>query len=422
MKTMTMKKNIFFVLTLLLINFLYAQENEVIPAYNIKTISFVQNGKNVVPIFRLGEGFQLEFDDLYGDEANYYFTITHCDYDWKKSQLTINEYLNGLDNQRIIDYENSFNTLQLYSHYRLPFPNQFTRGFKVSGNYIIKILNDNQEVVFSRKFILHEDMAAVPLQIKNPRNVQSLNQKHNLDFTIRPNNLILQDPVKNVKVLLLQNGIWNTGITNIKPMFTLGTELIYRYDMETQFWAGNEFWAFDNKDIRLATNGVRRIDSSGGIYNTYLLTNPARKNQQYTYFPDINGNFQVRNINATVNDAVEADYSWVYFTLSAPDYFGNKDVYVTGMFNNYALDSEFKMEYNKKTGLFEKAIIMKQGFYNFKYTLADSKGNVDFVNAMDGNFVQTENQYDVLVYYRGNTERYDRIIGRGSANSENIIN
>ncbi|MFN3756172.1 MAG: DUF5103 domain-containing protein [Flavobacterium sp.] len=399
-----------------------AQEKEIIPPYNIKTAAFVHNGQNVIPIFRLGDGFQFEFDDLYGDEANYYYTITHYDYDWKKSQLSINEYLNGLDNQRIIDYENSFNTLQLYSHYRLRFPNQFTRGFKVSGNYILKILNDSQEVVFSRKFILTEELAAVPLQIKNPRNVSSLNQKQNLDFTIRTNNLILQDPIKNVKVLLLQNGIWNTAITNIKPMYTLGTDLIYRYDKETQFWGGNEFWAFDNKDIRVAMNGVRRIDSSGGIYNTYLLTNPARKNQIYTYFPDINGNFQVRNINATVNDAVEADYSWVYFSLSAPDYFGKSDIYITGMFNNYALDAEFKMEYNKKNGLYEKAIIMKQGFYNFKYTLADSKGAVDYANALDGNFVLTENQYDVLVYYRGNTERYDRVIGRGTANSENIIN
>lgn len=417
-----MKKIILLLFIIGGLRFGFAQEKEIVPPYNIKTVSFVHNGQNVIPIFRLGDGFQFEFDDLYGDEANYYYTITHCDYDWKKSQLSINEYLNGLDNQRIIDYENSFNTLQLYSHYRLRFPNQFTRGFKVSGNYILKILNDSQEVVFSRKFILTEELAAVPLQIKNPRNVGSLNQKQNLDFTIRPNNMILQDPIKNVKVLLLQNGIWNTAITNIKPMYTLGTDLIYRYDKETQFWGGNEFWAFDNKDIRVAMNGVRRIDSSGGIYNTYLLTNPARKNQIYTYFPDINGNFQVRNINATVNDAVEADYSWVYFSLSAPDYFGKSDIYITGMFNNYALDAEFKMEYNKKNGLYEKAIIMKQGFYNFKYTLADSKGTVDYANAIDGNFVLTENQYDVLVYYRGNTERYDRVIGRGTANSENIIN
>ncbi|HTO35943.1 MAG TPA: DUF5103 domain-containing protein [Flavobacterium sp.] len=415
-------KTIFTVIALLFLSFSWSQEEEITPPYNIKTVSFVQNNENVIPIFRFGEGFQLLFDDLFGDEANYYYTITHCDYDWKKSQLTINEYLNGLDNQRIMDYENSFNTLQMYSHYRLRFPNQFTKGFKVSGNYIIKILNNNQEVVFSRKFILYEDLANVPVQVKTPRNVTYLNKKHNLDFSIKPNNMILQDPIRNVKVLLLQNGIWYTAIKNIKPMFTLGTDLIYRYDKETQFWAGNEFLAFDSKDIRVALNGIRVINSQGGVYNTHLYTNDARANMAYTYFPDVNGNFVARNINATTNDAVEADYSWVYFSLSAPTFFGKQDIYITGMFNNYALAPEFKMEYNKSNGLYEKALMIKQGFVNFQYTIADSKGKVDSENAIDGNFYQTENQYDVVVYYRGNTDRYDRVIGRGKANSENIIN
>lgn len=95
-------------------------------------------------------------------------------------------------------------------------------------------------------------------------------------------------------------------------MFTVGNDLIYRYDKETQFWAGNEFLFFDNKDIRNAINNVRKIESSGGIYNTYLMTNQARGNQVYTFAPDANGNFVVRNVN-TALPATEADYSWVLF-------------------------------------------------------------------------------------------------------------
>jgi len=132
-------------------------EVEIIPPYNIKSVAFMQNDQIIQPFIRLGDPFSFVFDDLYGDEANYYYTLTHCDYDWKKSQLPVNDYLLGLDDQRIIDYENSFNTLQLYSHYRLRFPNQFTRGFKVSGNYILKIFNDARELVFSRRFVLSED-------------------------------------------------------------------------------------------------------------------------------------------------------------------------------------------------------------------------------------------------------------------------
>jgi hypothetical protein len=281
---------------------------------------------------------------------------------------------------------------------------------------MIKILNDDREIIFSRKFVLYEVIVAVPLQIKNPRDVRDLDKKHNLDFTIKAGEFLLQDPIKNVRVLLLQNGIWHTAIKNIKPMFTVGSDLIYRYDKETQFWAGNEFLFFDNKDIRNAINNVRKIEYSGGTYNTYLMTNQARGNQVYTFAPDANGNFVVRNINTALS-ATEADYSWVYFTLSAPAYFGKESIYITGMFNNYNLIDEFKMEYNPKTELYEKAIIIKQGFTNFQYTLADAKGKVNFKDALDGNFFQTENDYFCIVYYRANNDRYDRVIGKGVANS-----
>jgi hypothetical protein len=58
-------------------------ENEIPPPFNIKTVSFIQNDQNVIPIFSLGSGFQLQFDDLYGNEANFYYEIIHCDYNWK---------------------------------------------------------------------------------------------------------------------------------------------------------------------------------------------------------------------------------------------------------------------------------------------------------------------------------------------------
>lgn len=390
---------------------------EIHPPFNIKTISFQQNNENVIPIFRLGDVFKFSFDDLYMEEANYYYTITHCNYDWTKSQLSQVEYLIGLDNQRIINYENSVNTLQNYSHYEINFPNQFTKGFLVSGNYMLTILNNYQEVVFSRKFVLYENLVSIPMLVRRARTVKDIDFKHNLEFTITPNNIILQNPIQNLKIILLKNGIWNTAITGVKPMFTLGTDLVYRYDKETQYWAGNEFLAFDSKDIRVALNGIRGIDGSSSIYKTYLYTNEARQNKIYTFNPDVNGNFVVRNINALSNDAIEADYSWVYFSLSAPANFSKKDIYVTGMFNNYALTPEYKMDYNPEKRIYEKAIIIKQGFTSYEYTLADSKGKVDFENAIDGNYFQTENDYFCIVYYRANNDRYDRVIGKGVANS-----
>lgn len=412
-----MSKISFLSILLFLISLIsFAQaEKEIAPPYNIKTVTFVQNNQNAIPIFRLGDSFEFQFDDLYGTEANYFYTITHCDYDWKPSQLVKNEYLIGFDDQRIIDYSNSLTTLQLYSHYKLAFPNRLTQ-FRVSGNYIIKILNDDKEVVFARKFILYEELVSVPMQVKRPRNLSVIDQKHNLEFSIKSATINFQSPLQNVKVMLLQNGRFDTAITNIKPQYTIGNDLIYRYDSETQFWAGNEFLFFENKDIRAANNNIARIDTNGGIYNSHLYTNQARANVPYTYFPDINGNFVVKNINAQ-RDEIEADYAWVFFTLSAPNYFGKKSIYINGMFNNFAISDENKMDYNAEKGIYEKALMIKQGFTNYQYVISDSKRNIDEENAIDGNFQQTENNYIGLVYYKENNQRYYRIIGRGIASS-----
>ena len=413
-------KRFWTLLTVMVTAVTLAQEKEVYPPYYIKTVTFVQNGQNTVPIFQLGDEFQFQFDDLQGSENNYYYHITHCDYDWKQSQLSINEYLNGFNDQRIIDYTNSLNCLQIYSHYRVNFPNKFTQ-LKVSGNYIISILNEDREVVFSRKFVVYESLVSAPLQVKRARNVSDVNFKHNLDFAVKSGTINFQSPLKNVKVMLLQNGRLNTAITDIKPMYTIGNDLIYKYDVETQFWAGNEFLYFENKNIRAATNTIAKIDTNTGLYGCYLYTNTARSNQPYTFWPDKNGNFFINNVNSTVPET-EADYAWIYLSLSAPSFYENKNIYITGMFNNYMLNDEYKMEYNEKKGLYEKAIMVKQGFTNYCFTIADASGKIDDANAIDGNFYQTENDYMVLVYYRENNQRYDRVIGKGIASSVDIIN
>jgi hypothetical protein len=417
-----MFKAIWLNTSLILISFVtFAQvEKEIEPPFNIKTITFVQNNQNSIALFGLNDPFEIQFDDLYGNEANYYYEIVHCNYDWKHSDLTKNEYLQGFDGIRIQEYTNSLNTLQLYSHYRIGFPNKNTR-LLVSGNYIIKILNEDREVVFSRKLMLFEDLVSVPMQIKRARTLNTINFKQNIDFSIKSPNLLFQSPLQNVKVLLLQNGKLNEAITNIKPMYTIGNDLIYKYDSETQFWGGNEFLYFENKIIRAANNFIARVDANNGVYNTHLYTDNARINKSYTYNPDTNGNFVPLNVNAS-NNGIEADYSWVFFTLSAPSFYEKKNIYVNGMFNNYAISDDNKMEYNQEKGIYEKAIMIKQGFTNYQYVVADETKKIDYENAIDGNFSQTENNYFAIIYYRENNQRYDRIIGKGVANSEDITN
>ena len=80
------------------------------------------------------------------------------------------------------------------------------------------------------------------------------------------------------------------------------------------------------------------------------------------------------------------------------------------------------ISYNAEKAVYEKAIMIKQGFTNYQYVVADKAGKIDNDNAIDGNFFQTEDNYFALIYYKENNQRYDRIIGKAVASSTDIIN
>ena len=98
-----------------------------------------------------------------------------------------------------------------------------------------------------------------------------------------------------------------------------------------------------------------------------------------------------------------------------------KSIYVYGNFNNYALEDSNKMTYDDASGAYFTELLLKQGFYSYKYVVVDKNNNID-EGAIGGNFYQTENNYKVLVYYRELGARYDKLIGIGEASSVDISN
>jgi hypothetical protein len=410
-----------FFLFLFIIQFSVAQVEEIIEPDYIKTITFKGNTpESQLPVIKLGEFITMEFDALNGDEEDYYYKIEHYNYDWTPSVLAKAEFLNGFDEQRIRTYENSFNTYQLYSHYDLTIPNEFTKGLTKSGNYIVYIYDDNNDVIFSRKFMIHENGANVGIDIKRSRDVSTIETKQTVDIVIDPINFQLNNPKETIKTIIVQNNNLTTSISNIKPQFILGNQLTYRYTKETAFDAGNEFLFFENKDIRASVNGVQYIELND-LYENILFTNFPRKNLRYTYFPDINGNFLVTVLDREDPDT-EADYAFIHFSLKMDDLKPNESVYIYGNFNNYHITENTKMVYNYQTRTYQKPLLLKQGFYNYKYIVVNNDTKEINHNKVDGNFWQTENSYKVLVYYRDLGARYDRLIGFGETNSTSITN
>ncbi|WP_373075061.1 DUF5103 domain-containing protein [Zeaxanthinibacter enoshimensis] len=398
---------------------IFAQvQYEVNPPSHILSVRFTGPTEDQFPIIQLGEGVYLEFDDLTASEQDYYYKIIHCDYDWTPSTLLKSQYLDGVDNQRIIDYANSYNTLQPYSNYRLTIPNQNVR-LRVSGNYVLEVYNTDGDLQFSRRFIVYQDLVKVRGEVKRSRDFQFLNEKQVVQFSILAGDFEWINPKQEVKVAILQNYYWPTAKYNIEPQYILGNELVYKYNEETSFYGGNEYLYFDTKDLRAPSAQISKV-TVGDLYNHILFTDRYRYDEPYTYFPDINGDFVVRTIQGTEGSR-EAEYTEVHFSLPYSQMLGMDDVYVFGKFNNYALQEENRLKFNKKTGNMETVILMKQGFYNYKYVIEDKKGKLN-LNAISGNFHFTENNYLILVYYRRFGDLYDSLIGIGNVNSRNISN
>jgi hypothetical protein len=414
-----MMKKIFLSL-LLLPMVLISQVEEVSPPDFIKTITFKSNTtQGQLPVLKLGEPLVLEFDALNANEEDFYYVIEHFNFDWTPSPLVKSEYLKGLDNQRILTYKNSFNTYQIYSHYDLRIPNQQTRALLKSGNYMISIYDDYDELMFSRKFMIYEDLVNVGASVKRSRDVKVIAEKQSVDIVIATNSINFNNPLETIKTLIIQNNNLNTSINDLKPQYTLGNKLIYKYDTESAFWGGNEYLFYENKNVRTSNIGVQFIDLKE-IYHSYLYTNISRKDRPYTYNPDINGNFQVTALDRTDLD-IEADYTMVHFSLSHEE-LKDKDIHVYGNFNAFAIEPLTQMEYNSENGKYEVMMRLKQGFYNYKYIAVDKDTGELEEGAISGNFWQTENNYKVLVYYRDLGARFDRLIGYGEASSVNISN
>ncbi len=372
------------------------------------------------PILKLDEKFILSFDDIQADLKYYYYKIERYDFNWQPSGLSDREYIRGYNNDRIRNEENSFNTLQFYTHYSVIFPNKNTQ-ITMSGNYLITVFDEYDKVIFSRRLVLYEPFVNVGMTVHRSREIATINTKQNVQFVINHPNLLINNPKAEIKTVLMQNNNWNTAITNLEPQFIRGSQLLYKYLDKTNFWAGNEFRYFDSKAIRFTNVFIANVDSGPVLYHTILYTSYERIDKPYSLWADINGNFVVRNVDGGQNHNIEADYSLVFFTLNTQENLRGKKVFVNGNFNNWQNNPNNELFYNPNTGLYEAQILMKQGFYNYQFATLDIEGN--FSNQdIDGSFYQTENDYTLLVYYRPIGSRYDRVIGLGQSNSRNILN
>ncbi len=380
---------------------------------HIKSIQLYATHNNIkTAIVPLGTILELSFDDLEADQKEYQYKITHMDYNWNSSGISSNRYINGFEQNTIEWYENSFNTLQSYTHYKVNIPNEQTQ-ILTSGNYLISVLDEDDTVLFSKRCVFYEHTSTIGVSVTRSHNPKTIDQQQAVQFIVNSRNIQSNNPAQEIQVTVLQNDQWKTAVTGLQPRFFKQHQLIYKLDPSLLFWAGNEYLNFDTKYVRNTGMHIyRTVEKS--VWHTYLYPNQTRAKKVYQYNPDINGQFVVRTLDGDTA-STEADYTQVHFSLQATEELSEKKIYVVGAFNNFTCTEENAMQHNSETGLHEVTLLLKQGFYNYGFATKNANSQRVDSTTIDGNFYQTENQYTVIAYYTAFGENYQRAVGVGKS-------
>ncbi len=368
-------------------------------------------------VHKLNSRIDISFDDINGTQEEYYYNIIHCKIDWTPSDLPISYYIDGFNNFQINNFENSYGTLANYTHYSFTIPNRDTTITK-SGNYLFQILNNDDEIVCERKIIISEDIVNIGVKVSESRDLVAFNQKQAVSLVISTNNLKINYPDRELKPFIFQNGDLQLRTPFLKPTFTNNNTYTYRPTKETEFYAGNEFYHFDNNDILRNSRFVLRSYREDQFFHSILYPVKSRAKRVYTYNPDINGNFVVRNIRTTT-PSIEAEYSKVHFSLLNEPQLEDQNIYVYGAFNNYKLTEENKLTADSTGKYLNTNIYLKQGFYNYDY-VTKNKENIER-NTISGSFFATENNYEVITYFIPLNSIYYQVVGYAVGNSKQQI-
>ena len=364
------------------------------------------------PYIALGgpDRIEINFDGLGNGYSNYTYNVIHCNSDWTQSQLSPIEYMNGFQGMTIDDFANSIGTTTQYSNYRLLLPNDNVQ-FKVSGNYAVQVYNENNpdQVIFTACFSVAEPLVKIGATVSGNTDIDTNQSHQQVSFNINTQNFPITYPQTDLKIFVYQDNRRDNAVTGLQPMSILENQISYTYNRNLIFPAGNEYRRMEFLSNKYNGMHVQSISYHNPYYNVELMTDHKRNYQTYQYDQDQDGRFFIRCSNCNDPDT-EADYYIVHFTLAC-DRIPDGDVYLNGDFVYDAFDDASKMVYNPETNTYEKALLLKQGSYNYQYLFVPTGSTTGETGPIEGNYYQTENEYSIYVYYCPMGARYDRLIG-----------
>jgi hypothetical protein len=359
----------------------------------------------------------LQFDDLDGDFKNYNYSIVHCTWDWKPSNVLLSEYLDGFATYPITSYSFSRTTLQKFTHYKIQIPDDNAK-FLFSGNYLLKVFVDGDEEhpVLTKRFMVYDERVNITGSVHAATIVQDRNFKQEVDFNISYATGVIVNPFQEIRPVVMQNGRWDNAKIGLQPQFLKDNELVYDYDDINVFPGGKEYRWLDTRSMIYQGERVASVAKENGLFHVYLMPDEKRGFKRYMNNPDINGRYVVKTYQGTDSE-IDADYVWVHFFLSYDMPVEGGNMYVFGSFSNWNYQPRCKMKYNAEKRGYEVSVFLKQGFYNYEYIFLKDNEKAGDTFYTEGMHQETENEYMILVYYRRQGGFIDELIGYKMLNS-----
>ena len=345
----------------------------------------------------------LEFDDLREQTESYYVKLIHCHHDWQPSELRDLEFLQAYNEFNINEYAYSSNTHLPYVHYRFEVP-----AVKIPGNYVLLVYRDGDESekVLTRRFMVFDNIAGIAPAIR-PGQMALDRDRQQINFTVDHRRLDVPDPLRSVQVVVRQNNRWDNAITGLTPSriddYRKQLEYVFT-DRRKSFPAGNEFRFFDISSVNFPGQNTARLDRSVKPFHLYVATEKPRGSSVYAQYRDLNGSYILENRDAGAPDT-NGQYVYVHFTL---DYqpAENEEIFVGGAWSNWSRQEAYRMR--KNGNLLESVVLLKQGFYYYRFTAIRNSMEIPVV---EGDFAETENDYEILVYFRDPRLMTDLLVG-----------
>lgn len=393
----------------------YMRAEDFIYKPNIKTVLFYREGFALTaPIitFNTSEKLFISFDDLDNNTKRIKYTLIHCDAYWTPSDLLPNEYLTGFYEDDITDYKFSYNTLQKYVHYSLTFPTERMQPI-LSGNYILKIYIEDEpdNILITRRFMIADPKVDITAVVNKPTIVEYRNYKQEVDFSIDKTNYTINNPYKDLKLIIQQNGRWDNAILNLKPLYINSNILDYNYEDQNVFSGGNIFREFDIKGMNFATEFINKISRETDGYHVYLKADERKTYKVFVSRKDINGRMYIKSDDNITDSDIESEYVFVHFFLKSDVPIIDGGIYICGALTDWRFSEEAKMKYNYELKGYEANLYLKQGYYNYQYIFLENGKKVGDETIIEGSHYETDNEYTIFVFHREQGRSYDVLIG-----------